>query len=48
MTGRAGTGLEVRVTGTTATGAIGVRAAAMGTSGLASGGNVSEGKEASP
>lgn len=46
MTGNAGTGLEVRVTGTTATGAMGVRAAAMGTSGLASGGNASEDEEA--
>lgn len=48
ITGKAGTGLEVKVTGTTATGAIGERAAAMGTSGLASGGSVSEDKEASP
>lgn len=48
MTGKDGTGLEVKVTGTTATGAIGVRAAAMGTSGLASVCNVSEDKEASP
>lgn len=48
ITGKAGTGLEIKVTGTTATGAIGVRAAAMGTSDLASGGIFSEDKEASP
>lgn len=42
VTGKAGAGLEVRVTGTTATGAIEARAAAMGTSGLASEGTVSE------
>lgn len=42
ITGKAGVGLEVRVTGTTATGAIGARAAAMGTSGLTSEGKVSE------
>lgn len=40
ITGRVGTGLEVRVTGTTATGAIGESVAAMGTSGLTSEGNV--------
>lgn len=40
--GIAGPGLEVRVTGTTATGAKGARAAAMGTSGLTSEGKVSE------
>lgn len=38
----AGAALEVRVTGTTATGASGARAAAMGTSGLTSEGSVSE------
>lgn len=42
VTGKAGAGLEVRVTGTTATGAIGARAAAMGTSGLTSEGSVSD------
>lgn len=44
MTGKvlAGAALEVRVTGTTATGASGARAAAMGTSGLTSEGSVSE------
>lgn len=48
MAGKAGTGLEVTVTGTTATGAIEVWEAAMGTSGLASGGSASEGEEAPP
>lgn len=43
IAGKAGVGLEVRVTGTTATGAIGVREAAMGTSDLKSEGKVSEG-----
>lgn len=42
ITGKAGTGLEVKVTGTTATGATGESAAAMGTSGLTSEGKVSE------
>lgn len=42
ITGKAGTGLEVRVTGTTATGAMEESAAAMGTSGLTSDGKVSE------
>ena len=42
ISGRAGAGLEVRVTGTTATGAMGASAAAMGTSGLTSEGKVSE------
>lgn len=41
-TGKTGAGLEVRVTGTTATGAIGVSAAATGNSGLKSEGKVSE------
>lgn len=41
--GKAGAGLEVTVTGTTETGAIGASAAAMGTSGLTSrGGKVSD------
>lgn len=42
MTGRAGRGLEVRVTGTTATGDRGESAAAIGTSGLMSVGALTE------
>lgn len=45
ITGKAGAGLEVRVTGTTATGGIEASAAAMGTSGLTSEGKVSEEEE---
>lgn len=42
ITGKAGVELEVKVTGTTATGAIGASAAAMGISGLTSEGKISE------
>lgn len=42
ITGRVGMGLEVRVTGTTATGAMGESAAAIGTSGFMSEGTFSE------